>query len=105
MRTLLDTFWLGRKVLVTTLAYISLWLYGSDARWRDLWHQSFPAGEPVDRDLSKAKDLDLLLRAAKEVLKAAEDRRSGITDKCKTLLTVSSFLIAVVGVLLPKNLA
>jgi hypothetical protein len=104
MRKLLDAFWGIRKAIVTTLAYISLWLYGSEARWKDLWNQSFPPAEPTQRDLTKAKDLDLLLSAAKDTLKAAEDRNSAITDKCKTLLTVSSFLVAVVGILLPKNL-
>lgn len=105
MRTILDIFWQCRKIAVTTLAYISLWLYGSEARWRDLWSQTFPPAEPIERDLNKAKDLDLLLTAAKEALQAAESRRAGITDKCKTLLTISSFLVAVVGILLPKNLA
>jgi hypothetical protein len=42
------------------------------------------------------------LEEAKEYLKSAEGRRASITDKCKTLLTLSSVLLTFVSVLLSK---
>jgi len=37
------------------------------------------------------------------LLKVAESRRNVVTDKCKTLLTIVSLLLAIIGALLPKS--
>lgn len=54
-------------------------------------------------DLNNAIALDDILAESKVALKTAADRRTTITDKCKTLLTLDSLLLAIVGALLPKS--
>jgi hypothetical protein len=60
--------------------------------------------KPELLNLDDAKDLDLLLAQAKDQLKQANDRRDAITDKCKTLLTLGSLLVALMGVFLSQSL-
>jgi hypothetical membrane protein len=40
---------------------------------------------------------------AKNSLQNAQERRDGVTDKCKTLLTLSSLLLTLIGILLLKT--
>src|SRR4051812_41856622 len=52
--------------------------------------------------LDSVQELETLLEVAKDTLKAADERRVAINDKCKTLVTLTTLLLAVVGVLLPR---
>ena len=54
-------------------------------------------------NLDGAGDLDSLLAQANDRYQDAEGRRTYITDKCKTLVTLCSFLIAAIGAFLPKT--
>jgi len=101
-RKALDGFYRLRKVMTTAIAYASLYIFGSEVTWSDLWNEKFVSSTKTSRDLNGAKDLDLLLSEAKSYFATAETRRTAITDKCKTLLTLSSLLLTLVGVLLPK---
>jgi hypothetical protein len=56
----------------------------------------------IDRRLENAKDIEGLVAISKEILKNSIDRRAIIADKCKSLLTISSTLLAISGLILPK---
>lgn len=103
LQRLLDKFWLLRKAIVTTIAFLSLRVYSIEIGWAELWKGKYSSSQHTNRNFDKVGDLDLLLNESKEVFKAAEARRVTVTDKCKTILTLSSFLLALMGVLLPKN--
>lgn len=104
MQKLLNAFYWTRKGVTTFLAYVSLRIYGSEVKWSSLWNEVFPSSAHSDLNCDKAQDLPTLLIVATEALHGAEARRAVITDKCKTLLTLSSLLLAVIGILLPKTL-
>ena len=102
-RRVLDGFYSLRRVVATAITYGSLYIFGSDVTWNELRDESFISSKHTDRTLPKGADLDLILGEAKDCLKTAQARRDGITDKCKTLLTLSSLLLAIVGILYPKT--
>lgn len=101
----LDNFHYARKHFITVLAYCSMRLYGFEITYSDVWAGTYGESGHNDRQLENAGDVDLLLDVAKEGFKTAVSRRVAIGEKCKTLLTLSSLLLALVGVLLPKSLA
>lgn len=105
IQKLLDGFWWLRKWVISCLAYISLRVYGSEVSFQSIWLEKFPSKTNANLNLDKAKDLPGLLSVAKECLKVAESRRAVVTDKCKPLLTLSSLLLGLVGVLLPTAFA
>src|SRR6266571_3791139 len=103
MQKVLDEFYWLRKRIVTAVAYLSLRLYGSETTWRDLWNGTFPSRKHQDLDLSQVGDIELVLAEAKQGLRNAEARQASVTDKCKTLLTLASLLVALIGALLSKT--
>lgn len=106
IQRVLDGFHSLRTWLVTRLAYCSLRLYGlEDLTLDEVRSGSYSKQKHTDRKLEKAKELDSLVAASRECLDNANNRRSAITDKCKTLLTMSSVLLGLVGFLSPKALA
>lgn len=81
-------------------------LFGhEDISLTEIEQGSYNNTEHKDRGLENAHEPELLLSAAMECHGNAEARRSAITDKCKTLLTMSSVLLGLIGILLPKSLA
>ncbi|QDU80500.1 hypothetical protein Pla110_22300 [Polystyrenella longa] len=106
IQTILDCCYLLRTWLVNYLAYYSLRLYGlENVALNDVRTGRYSTHNYSDRNLDNAKELDLLLSASKECLDNAKHRRTAITDKCKTLITISSVLMGLVGFLTPKALA
>jgi len=101
----LDAFYWCRRGIAWLLAYCSLRAYGLEVSAKNVWHGTYSKRQHVDRNLEKAGDPPGLLATAKECLRNAQDRRSVVTDKCKTLLTVSSLLLALIGLFLPKSFA
>jgi hypothetical protein len=101
-RNILDLFYWIRKLVTTGVAYASLHLFGSESTFEELWLEKFSSFTHTNRELTKENDLDFLLEQAKDHLKTADERRNGTMDKCKTLLTLSSLLLTLVGILLPK---
>jgi len=102
IQKLLDEFYWLRKRVVTAIIFLSLRFFGSEVTWDQIWIEKFVSSKHTNRDLSRAGDLSSILEEAKRSFQNAEARRDGITDKCKTLLTLSSLLLTLVGVLLPK---
>jgi hypothetical protein len=103
LQKLLDGFLCSRKSLVTWIAYLSARLYGSEPTWKELYDGSFPSREHHDFNLDRVGDIDGVLEEAKQGLRNAEARQASVADKCKTLLTLASLLVGLVGVLLLKE--
>lgn len=101
---LLDGFYHAREHVVCVIAYLSMRIFGLEVEYASVRRGSYVDAPHADRELSHAKDLDLLLGAAKDQLANAHGRRAAITDKCKTLLTLGALLLGLIGVLLPKSL-
>ncbi len=99
-----DQLYYARQWLLNVIAYGSLRLYALEVTFEDVRNGRYKSDRHEDRDLDQAKDLDNLLSTAKDCYKAAIDRRAVVTDKCKTLLTLSSFILAISGIFLPKPL-
>jgi hypothetical protein len=76
--------------------------YALEVTFEDVKRGRYNTTGHADYNLDNAKDLDSLLATAKDGLKAATERRNVVTDKCKTLLTLSSFILAISGLFVPK---
>ena len=108
----LDQFYYFRGFLLNCVAFFSLRLYAKEVSYKDVHEGKYTENNAeehekakyrhVNRHLDDAKDLDALLSLAKDCYKAAADRRTIVTDKCKTLLTMSTFILAISGLFLPK---
>ncbi len=99
----LDKFHDFRKSVLDHLAFASIRLFGiEDCTFADVQGGRYEREQHQNRNLDNAKDLDALLTTAKDCFKAAADRRNLVTDKCKTLLALTSFILAVSGLFLPK---
>lgn len=105
MQCLLDWFHAARKHVVTTLAYLTLRIYGLEIEYGDVLSGTFASRKPKPLNLDEAKDIDTLLELSGDAVANADKRRAVVTDKCKTLFTLGSLLLAAIGLLLPKYLA
>jgi hypothetical protein len=103
IQTAIDAVWAAIRFLMDGITFLSIRLYGiEDCSFQDVRKGCYENVKYEPRNLDTAKDLDAILAEVKELLASAHDRRAVVTDKCKTLLTLSSFLLAVIGALLPK---
>jgi hypothetical protein len=105
LQTFLDWCYYARRDFATSIAFITLRVYGREVEYSEVKAGTFDSRQHTPLSLEEAKDIDLLFDLSKEDLANAEKRRSVITDKCKTLLTLGSLLFGVIGLLLPKYLA
>lgn len=106
LQRFLDGFHWCRSWLANILAYASLRAYGFEGfTFKDVQRGAYARIPHKNRDLDMAQQLDDLVSASKECYENAISRRAAVTDKCKTLLTMSSLLLGLIGILLPKSLA
>ena len=105
LQAVLDKLSYTRQHVVTFLAYTTLRVYGKEITYSDVKAGTFASRKPSPLSLEDSQDIDTLLEMSKESVANAEKRRGVVTDKCKTLLTLGSLLLGVVGLLLPKYLA
>lgn len=105
LQGILDRCFFARQFVVTALAFLTLRVYGKEITFGDVRAGTIESRNPLPLSLEEAKEIDTLLEMSKEGLANAEKRRNVITDKCKTLLTLGSLLIGIIGLLLPKYLA
>lgn len=105
LQCILDKCFYARRHIAATLAFLTLRIYGKEIMYSEVKDGKFKQAPPSLLNLDDAKDISTLLDLSKESLKSAEKRRNIITDKCKTLLTLGSLLLGVIGLLLPKYLA
>lgn len=101
----LNWFYYARRDAATLLAYVTLRCFGIEVKYGEVKSGTYASRKPSPLNLEEAKDLDTLLSLSKDLEASADKRRGTVTDKCKTLLTLGSLLLGVVGVLLPKQLA
>ena len=98
-----DAFCRIRKLLMDRLAYASICLFGiEDCTLADVQRGGYKKKVFQPLNLNEAKEAGMLLEIAKESFEAERDRRSRVTDKCKTLQTVSAFLLGLLALFLPK---
>jgi hypothetical protein len=105
LQNLLDAFYYTRKWVVALVVFVSLRLYGSETPFRSLLSGTFTSAKHADLNLDQAKDLEILLDEAQQSLNKADVRRSIVTNKCNVLFTLSSLLLGIIGVLMPKAFA
>ncbi|MCI0541277.1 MAG: collagen-like protein [Verrucomicrobiales bacterium] len=102
MQRFLDGFHDFRKALVAWLTYCSIRFFGTEITFEEVEAGSLKNRQHANLNLDGASDVDSLLDAAKECHKAAMDRRQVVTDKCKTLLTLSAFILTITGLFVPR---
>ncbi|MCA8991369.1 MAG: hypothetical protein KDA88_05295 [Planctomycetaceae bacterium] len=87
------------------MAYWSLRLYGLDEKelWESVKKGAYPATTTAKK-FDNAIDPDFLLSLARECFTNSKERRTAITEKCKTLFNFSSILLGMIGLLLPQML-
>lgn len=102
-RKSLDGFYYFREWLTTLITYLSLHIYASEISWNEIKNGKRESTPKVELKLDDAKDLDLLLSEVKCRLAEEEDRRNSTTDKCKTLVTLSSLVLAASGIIVSKT--
>lgn len=105
LQDILDRCFYARQHIVTAIAFLTLRVYGKEIEYGDVREGTFKSRKPPSLSLEEAKDVETLLNMSREGLANAEKRRTVVTDKCKTLLTLGSLLLGVIGLLLPKYLA
>jgi hypothetical protein len=101
-RQCLDEFFYFRQRLAELVTFLSIHIFGSEVSWEEIRRGKLNSAPHVNRNLDGALDLDLLLTEARSRAAEAEARRSSTTDKCKTLLTLSSLVLTASGVILSK---
>jgi hypothetical protein len=105
LQQILDFCYYARQHCVTSLAFFTLRVFGKEIAYSDVKAGTFESRNPSPLSLEEAKDVHTLLEMSRESFSNAEKRRTVVTDKCKTLLTLGSLLLGVIGLLLPKYLA
>lgn len=98
----LDGFYYFRRRLVARLAFWSIRLFGIEVSITDTLDGRYSLRRFENLNLDSAQSLESLLEIAKECHESAEKRRAHVADKCKTLLTLSSLSVALIGLLLPR---
>lgn len=100
----LDWFHDFRKWLVTCITFLSFRLFGFEVRWKQIYEEKYNRTDNIrDLDVPQDENLKGVLDEVRIMLKDAEARRAAITDKCKTLLTLSSLFLTLAGFLIPKT--
>lgn len=100
----IDWLHAARRAVSTSITFLSMRSFGVEATFKEVSHGEYSREHDGDLQLELAQDMDTLLSAAQENFEVAQDRRHHISDKCKTLLTLTSLFVAIVGLLLPKAL-
>ncbi len=101
----LDGFYWLRHHSIAVLAFGVLRIYAVEVTYKQVQEGTYQNRIYSALRLEEVKDIDTLLSISEENLKRSSERRSSVADKCKTLLTLGSLLLALVGLLLPKYLA
>src|SRR6266851_3458129 len=102
MQSVLDWLFYARKFVIDCVTFASIRLYGIECTFKDVQKRAYSQAQHINLNLDAAKDLDTLLASSKDRYKDAIDRRAFVTDKAKTLITLNSALLAILGAFLPK---
>jgi len=99
----LDRFYHTRAFLQTAVVWLAIRMAGYEVLFANVHRRSSPNRLHADLDLGNAGDLDGLLAHAKAQVTEAITRRSIVTDKCKTLFTFNTALLALIAVFPAKT--
>lgn len=102
LRKALDAFYQARALATTAIVYGAFYVYGTEVTWEQAKAEKFDSREHKDLESLRESQLEVLVQEAKTCLRASEERRTSLSDKCKTMLTLSSVLLAFMGAVLPK---
>lgn len=104
LQKVLDMFHGFRRSFHDRLSYYSMRFFGFEVTYEDFQGRSWLNVTHSDRNLDnvKSESLEQLLKCAESEFKDAGDRRTLLTDKCKTLLGLASSLLALLGIFSPK---
>jgi len=102
-RNILDGFYYFREWLTTLITFLSLHIYASEISWNEIKKGKIKSPKQDGLKLDGAIELDLLLSEVKCRLAEAENRRNSTADKCKSLVTLSSLVLAASGIVVSKT--
>ena len=101
----IDWFWYIFRCALDLATFLSFRLYGiEDCTLGNIKCGTYDDAKHGNLNLNGAHDLDGLLTFSRDAAAAAGDRRALVTEKCKTLLTLSTALVTIIGLFLPKSL-
>jgi hypothetical protein len=96
-------FWRVLRSGIDGLTFLSIRLYGiSDCGFEDIRNGRYQNRKYDSLNLDRAYDLELLLLQSRALLESATKSRDVVTEKCKTLLTLGSLVLSIIGVLVPN---
>jgi hypothetical protein len=75
------------------LTWRILRFFGADCSFREVVARRYESQKASLPNLGYAKDGETLLKIAEDIRDESDKRRGVVIDKCKTLLTLSSFLL------------
>ncbi len=102
LTAILDRAYLRREAIGHWFAYVSIRILGIEPTLDDV-KRAYQEDHPK-ADFSGAQDADEVLSAAKNTYDSSSERRAYVIDKCKSLLTLASLFLALVGYVLPKGI-
>jgi hypothetical protein len=98
-RQVLDRFFYLREWVVDAIVWLAIRLTAYEVSFADVKEQKKPSNRlHADLDLGSAGDLDGLIAHAKTQVDHAIARRATVTEKCKTLFTFNTALLALIAV-------
>ena len=102
-RQVLDRFYYTRAFLLNGIVWFAIRLTGYELTFANVKERTVPNRSQADLCLDHAGDLDGLLTHAKAQVTEATVRRAIVTDKCKTLFTFNTALLALIAVFQGKT--
>jgi len=105
VQIVLDQFYYGRKRVLNWLVFLTIRLFGVEVKYGAVEQGTYDGRSYEPLLLDSVQEIDPLLDLSTRNVASAEKRRNIVTDKCKTLFTVGSLLLGVIGLMLPKYLA
>jgi len=101
---LLDPFYYARTWVMDAVVWTAIRLTGYEVSFQNVKDKTKPNNRRhEDLNLDGAKDMDGLSKHAEAQVKEATARRTLVTDKCKTLFTFNTALLALVAVFQGKT--
>jgi hypothetical protein len=105
IQKLLDKFFYKRKQFVDTLTYWNLRIYGLEPKFTEVEARKYSDPTFVPLVFDASSDLETLVEIASKRFDQAVSRRETVASKAATILTLTSILVGILAVVLPKQLS
>src|SRR4051794_31342226 len=99
----LDPFYYARVYAMCGVVWLAIRLTGYELAFSSVKNRISPSRTFKDLQLEAAADLEGLLAHAKSQVTEATARRAVVTDKCKTLFTFNTALLALIAIFQAKT--